>query len=63
MIIEGNFGWWCESNNAKKFKETLNECLVGEAFKLLGDNSFKYLQSHYSTVESYNTIIRNGQTM
>ena len=56
VIVDGGFGWWCESNDANKFKEIVTE-LNGETLVNFGDNGFKYLSNHYSTEIGYQIII------
>lgn len=53
VIVEGEFGWWCESNNLSGFTEiihSLNEQNV-QAEKVR-----VYLKSHYSASEVYEAI-------
>ena len=55
VIVDGGFGWWCESNDAKKFKE-----LVEIALTTVNDNQiineWAYLKEHYSSKKTYEII-------
>lgn len=55
IIVEGNFGWWCESNSAENFKEKIDE-ICGCDFKEYGRNGYEYLAAHYSAGESCRII-------
>lgn len=52
IIIEGDFGWWCESNDVEKFDMLIN-CDVLDK----GINGWVYLTQHYSTNISYRKIM------
>lgn len=58
VITEGNFGWWCESDSAESFEAAVNQAIKSD-LKALGDNSFKYLNEHFSVSESYNIILKS----
>lgn len=47
VIVEGDFGWWCESNSAREFDNKINNAMVSD---LIGmeENSMSYLKEHYS---------------
>ena len=55
VIMDGEFGWWCESNDAEKVKE-----LVERALTTTNDdqilNEWAYLKEHYSSQKSYEII-------
>lgn len=57
VIVDGGFGWWCESNNVDWFNQQIdlinrNDCLVK------GQKAFQYLIKHYSVGKEYEKIIR-----
>ena len=56
VISEANMGWWCESNDAKKFRSTVLD-IVGQNTQQMGMNGFVYLQSNYTVEKQYSTII------
>lgn len=55
-IVDGGFGWWCESNDTKAFKETISRILL-EDLKAMGQVGYRYLIEHFSVEDSYKTII------
>jgi len=58
VIVEGNFGWWCESNNTSAYKELINIIII-EKMKLCqkGNNGRQYLENYYGTEVAYNKIM------
>lgn len=58
VIVEGGFGWWCESNDSDSFQEYVNS-ICGLDFSYMKELEFKYLQDHYSVKEVYKIIIRH----
>lgn len=63
VILEGNFGWWCESSDTKYYKEVIDE-IVTEKNNLTqkGKNGRLYLEQHYSTEVAYNTVMNHFKT-
>lgn len=55
-IINGNFGWWCESNCAENVKQVIEKVLK-EDLSELGNHSWNYLKMHYSVDLAYESII------
>ena len=55
VITEGNFGLWCESDNAQKFAEAV-QILSNADLDLLGNNAAVYLKENYS-VQTVGDII------
>lgn len=58
VIKEGGFGWWCESNSAVNFTNTVNDALNSDLNKL-GQNAYDYLIKNYTTEIGYNIIVRS----
>lgn len=56
IIIEGGFGWWCESNSPFKFSNQIEEIL--QCKDTLGEKAFDYLQNNYSSYTSYKIIAK-----
>ena len=48
IIEEGNFGWWCESDDVNKFVEVMGRIMASDLS--IGANGFEYMKEHY-TVE------------
>ena len=56
IIVDGGFGWWCESDDSDMFKEIITD-MDSESFGSIGNNGYKYLSKHYSTKTGYRIII------
>ena len=48
VIIDGGFGWWCESNDPQAFVNCVNSALTADLPKM-GASGFAYLNEHYTT--------------
>ena len=57
-IVDGGFGWWCESDSAETFSATVDKALASD-ISALGNKAFEYLEKHYSTKSAYETIMKN----
>lgn len=55
-IVEGGFGWWCESNDIEAFTNLINECIKSDTHRM-GQIGYQYLLDHYSVDRSYKTIV------
>ena len=56
-IIEGNFGWWCESNSTSEFHSCVDKALSCD-FEMLKMNSWEKLNQLYAVDDSYEIIIK-----
>ncbi len=56
VIVDGGFGWWCESDDSELLKDTINSIVAFDAAKMR-ENSFRYLNKNYSVNCSYYQII------
>ncbi len=52
VVIEGGFGWWCESNDMKSFSEKIDEIISIDVTKYK-QNSWQYLCENYSVEKVY----------
>lgn len=57
VAVEGNFGWWCESNSVSDFDNTVKE-IMNSNLKEKGNNAFVYLKEHYSADVAYKVIMK-----
>lgn len=59
VIVEGGFGWWCESNNIEMFNENIESALNTneDQIMVVKEKEWSYLIDNYSTTKGYNTII------
>lgn len=57
VIEDGNFGYWCESNNVKDFNQKVN--ILSDKFlrEEMGKNAKKYLDENYTPKHSYDVIM------
>lgn len=55
VIVEGGFGWWCESNDATNFYQLIDR-IRKENVSIYKANSYSYLNNNFSTSQSFNTI-------
>lgn len=60
VIVDGEFGWWCESNDAMSFVNKVKEVLDSDHDEI-GANGFHYLLNHYSTKSAYGIIKSHWQ--
>lgn len=55
VIEEGKFGWWCESNDAQKFRDKV--CTIMKTDRSsMKEAAFAYLKEHYSSEHVYRII-------
>jgi len=58
VIMQGEFGWWCESNNVDKYNLIINEiCSNPQAILEKGIAARTYLEKNYSTKVAYEQIM------
>lgn len=58
VIVKGDFGWWCESDDADTFMDLVKTSLT-DSYRQKGCNGYQYLRSHFSVKKAYATIIEN----
>ena len=57
-ILEGDFGWWCESNDPDAAARLIRR-ILREDRKAKGESGWNYLAEHYSVEKAYKTIVVN----
>ena len=55
VIVEGGFGWWCESNSADEFRKRIEQAREADR-TALGEKSYRYLLDNYSVEKEYKII-------
>lgn len=55
IIVDGGFGWWCESNNLCCFEKTLQQ-IKKLNVDTVGQKGFDYLKRYYCVQNSYREI-------
>lgn len=58
VIVDGGFGWWCESNNVSAFIEKVNEALLCDTEEL-GRHGFEYLRKNFTAQKAADIIMRS----
>lgn len=59
IIEEGQFGYWCESNNIEEFNRLLQKFNDNDSRKQMGLNARYYLENNYTARHSYNIIMKH----
>lgn len=59
-IVDGGFGWWCESDDVSKFKRIVLT-LIQENISIFGINGFEYLNKFYSSSNSVKKILEHEE--
>ena len=56
-IVDGGFGWWCESDNEYGFSE-LVETIISQGTNLpeIGKQGFRYLNEQFTSERTYRKI-------
>lgn len=57
-IVDGRFGWWCESSSAEAFADKVKAALASD-LQELGENGFTYCAEHWNVKKQFEGIIRN----
>jgi hypothetical protein len=57
-IIDGGFGWWCESDNCNRFANCIKKICCTD-LTTLKDIEFKYLMDNYSVDEAYHIVMKH----
>ena len=52
IIVDGKFGWWCESDSTDSFKSVIN-VLIKMDFNIYKENGYKYLKRCYAAERGY----------
>lgn len=61
VIVEGGFGWWCESNNSSHFADMVRT-ITEQNTEAFGERGFNYLISKYTAEKGLKIIVgRIGQ--
>lgn len=56
VIVDGGFGWWCESNSTEIFSETISRIITLDN-KTIKEKEWEYLNRYFSVQVAYKTII------
>lgn len=56
VIVDGGFGWWCESNDVEAFVRIVKESLCADR-NAMGEKAYKYLSDNWDVKKQYSKII------
>ena len=57
VIVDGRFGWWCESNDIQGFVQRVEE-IDGKTCAKMGQRAYLYLQENYTVNRAYKIIMK-----
>ncbi len=57
VLEEGEFGYWCESNDSEKFVKLMNRFSDYSRRHEMGENAYQFLINHYDVSRTYKIII------
>lgn len=57
VIVDGEFGWWCESSEIKTFHETIKKVCESD-LKTMGKKGYQYLVKNYNSKIGYEIIMK-----
>ena len=58
VIVDGGFGWWCESNDIESFDQTVQKiCSLEDSG--MRDKAYQYLINYFSVEKNYETIMNS----
>lgn len=57
VIVDGAFGWWCESNDEEGFSKMIFSILKNN--EVLGEKAFSHLKENYSVEKSYEIFMKH----
>ncbi len=58
IIMDGGFGWWCESNDASAFANLVSQITASD-IKSMGEAGYKYLEDNYTVSKAYDIIAKH----
>ena len=58
VIVNGGFGWWCESNDTDAFSTQVKKALEAD-LTAMGEKAFDYIEQNYNVNGAYNTIVKS----
>lgn len=60
VIVDGGFGWWCESNDALVVSDQINKiCSLDVKLEEIREREFRYMRDNYSTKRSYDILVNS----
>lgn len=60
VIVDGGFGWWCESNNSSVVSDQISKiCSLDMKLDEIREREFCYMRDHYSAKRSYEILVNS----
>lgn len=56
VIVDGGFGWWCESDDVDGFGDAVDAALIADR-EQMRQQALRYLEEHYTVEKAYRKII------
>ncbi len=56
VVVDGGFGWWCESNDTKAFSTEVDKALNSDLYSM-GSKGFEYLDMNYNVEKNCKELI------
>lgn len=56
VIVDNEFGYWCESREPEAFEECVNLMLSSD-IRAMGEKGYQYLKDHYQVEQAYQAIV------
>lgn len=60
VIMDGGFGWWCESNDSDQFVTKVKEIMASN-LRMTREREYQYLLDHYNVERAYRIIQQRTQ--
>lgn len=57
VIVEGGFGWWCESSDIRAFNTSVNHALESDT-GAFGEKAYNYLLNNYTADKGFDIIMK-----
>lgn len=58
VMLEGGFGWWCESNSTEEFDKVVQESMKAD-LKAMGERAYTYLDEVWNVRKQYADIAKS----
>ena len=58
VMIDGGFGWWCESNSVEAFGRAIDESMRAD-LRVMGEKAFSYLNEVWNVKKQYTDIAKS----
>lgn len=57
VIVDGGFGWWCDSNNVEEVHRIVNTAIISN-IRAMGEKGYELLQNQYSVEQAYKIVLK-----